>query len=93
MHRCRGALLTLQGTDDRAVPVEQSRAIVAAARQAGCPVAYLEFEGEGHGFRQATHIVRGLQAELAFLGRVFGFTPAGDVPALEIANADKLAGG
>jgi dipeptidyl aminopeptidase/acylaminoacyl peptidase len=93
MHRCRGALLTLQGTDDRAVPVEQSRAIVEAARRAGCPVAYLEFEGEGHGFRQPAHIVQAMQAELVFLGRVFGFTPPGDLPALEIWNAQRLKGG
>jgi len=76
MAGCHGALLTLQGTEDRAVPPQQSRDVVAAARAAGCRVAYLEFEGEGHGFRQQASIVRGLQAELDFLGEVFGFTPA-----------------
>jgi len=73
MGRCHGALLTLQGTEDRAVPPQQSRDVVAAARAAGCRVEYLEFEGEGHGFRQQANIVRGMQAELAFLGEVFGF--------------------
>jgi dipeptidyl aminopeptidase/acylaminoacyl peptidase len=73
MAGCHGALLTLQGSEDRAVPPQQSRAIVAAARAAGCRVEYLEFEGEGHGFRQQANIVRGMQAELAFLGEVFGF--------------------
>lgn len=86
MDRCRGALITFQGSDDRAVPPPQSREVVAAARAAGCPVAYVEFEGEGHGFRQAAHIVRALQCELAFLGRLLGFTPADDVPALAIDN-------
>ena len=76
MAGCHGALLTLQGTEDRAVPPQQSRAIVAAAREAGCRVEYLEFEGEGHGFRQQANIVRGMQAELAFLGEVFGFAAA-----------------
>ena len=80
MGRCHGALLTLQGTEDRAVPPQQSRDVVAAARAAGCRVEYLEFDGEGHGFRQQANIVRGMQAELAFLGEVFGFrasaTPA-----------------
>ncbi len=90
MDRCRGALLTLQGTDDQAVPVGQSRAIVDAARRAGCPVAYLEFDGEGHGFRQAANIVRGLEAELVFLGRVFRFQPDGNSPPLSIDNADRL---
>jgi dipeptidyl aminopeptidase/acylaminoacyl peptidase len=55
------------------VPPQQSRDVVAAARAAGCRVEYLEFEGEGHGFRQQANIVRGMEAELAFLGEVFGF--------------------
>ena len=90
MQHCHGALLTLQGSDDKAVPPSQSRAIVAAAREAGCAVAYVEFEGEGHGFRQAANIIRGLQSELAFLGRVLGFTPADAVPAIDIDNATAL---
>ncbi len=86
MDHCHGALLTLQGSDDKAVPPQQSRAIVEAARAAGCPVAYVEFEGEGHGFRKAENLVRAMQLELAFLGRVFGFVPAGDVPPLTLHN-------
>ena len=81
MGLCHGALLTLQGTEDRAVPPQQSRDVVAAARAAGCRVGYLEFEGEGHGFRQQANIVRGMQAELAFLGEVFGFQAKGGSPA------------
>lgn len=90
MGQCRAALITFQGQDDKAVPPDQSRDIVAAARLAGCPVAYLEFPGEGHGFRQGPNIVRAFQAELVFLGRVFGFSPAGDLPALDIDNAHAL---
>jgi dipeptidyl aminopeptidase/acylaminoacyl peptidase len=92
MAQCRAALITFQGSDDKAVPPQQSRDIVAAARAAGCAVAYLEFEGEGHGFRQAPNIVRALQAELVFLGRVFGYAPAGELPALEIDNEAALSG-
>ena len=88
MGQCRAALLTLQGSDDKAVPPQQSRDIVAAARAAGCAVAYLEFAGEGHGFRQGQNIVRGLQAELAFLGRVFGYTPAEALPTIHIDNLE-----
>jgi dipeptidyl aminopeptidase/acylaminoacyl peptidase len=90
MQRCRGALITLQGSDDRAVPPQQSREVVAAARAAGCPVAYLEFEGEGHGFRVAAHLVRALQAEWSFLARVFGFAPPPGVPPLAIDNEAAL---
>ncbi len=90
MAQCRAALITFQGGDDQAVPPQQSRAIVDAARAAGCPVAYLEFEGEGHGFRQAPNIARALRSEVAFLGRVFRFTPAGEPVPLDIANDAAL---
>ena len=43
------------------------------------PVAYLAFEGEQHGFRQAPNIIRALEAELWFYGQVFGFDPADDI--------------
>lgn len=90
MKRCHGALITFQGSDDRAVPPQQSRDVTAAARAAGCPVAYLEFEGEGHGFRQGPNIVRALQSEEVFLGRVFGHQPAGDLPPVDIDNEAAL---
>lgn len=80
------ALITFQGAEDRAVPPQQSRAITAAVRARGRPVAYLEFEGEQHGFRQAQNIARALDAEQFFLGRIFGFTPADPVPPVPIDN-------
>lgn len=86
-------LITLQGSEDRIVPPEQSRAIVAALRERGVPVAYLEFEGEQHGFRQAANIIRAHEAELYFYGRVFGFTPAGDLQPVPIWNLDPDDGG
>jgi len=79
-------LITFQGKEDRVVPPSQSRAIVDALRAKGVPVAYLEFDGEQHGFRKAENIVRATEAELAFYGRVFGFTPAGNLPEVHIDN-------
>jgi dipeptidyl aminopeptidase/acylaminoacyl peptidase len=73
-------LITFQGSEDKVVPPSQSRAIVAALQAKGVPVAYIEFEGEQHGFRKAENIVRSLEAELAFYGEVFGFRPAGTLP-------------
>jgi hypothetical protein len=52
------------------------------------PCAYLLFQGEGHGFRQADNIRRSLEAELSFYGQVFGFIPADDLPPL---NVERLA--
>jgi dipeptidyl aminopeptidase/acylaminoacyl peptidase len=78
----KAALITFQGSDDKVVPPSQSRAIVAALEAKGVPVAYVEFEGEQHGFRKAENIVRSLESELAFYGQVFGFKPDG-VPPLQ----------
>ena len=44
------------------------------------------FEGEGHGFRRADSIKTALEAQLFFLGEVFGFTPADELPAIVIDN-------
>jgi dipeptidyl aminopeptidase/acylaminoacyl peptidase len=76
----RAPLIVFQGSEDKVVPPSQSRAIVAALKSKRIPVAYIEFEGEQHGFRRAENIVRSLEAELAFYGQVFGFVPAGDLP-------------
>ena len=60
--------------------------MAAAVRAKGLPVALVVHEGEGHGFRRADTIVASLNSKLSFLGKVFGFKPAGDVPVLEIEN-------
>ena len=57
-----------------------------ALRAKGLPVALLTFEGEGHGFRQASTIRRTLEAELWFYGRIFGFEPADPIDPVEIDN-------
>ncbi len=90
MAQCRAALITFQGSADKAVPPQQSRDIVEAAKAAGCAVAYLEFEGEGHGFRRGPNIVRSLEHELVFLGCVFGYQPAEELAPIEISNAEAL---
>jgi hypothetical protein len=55
-------------------------------RRKGLPVAYIAYEGEQHGFHRAENIVRSLEAELYFYGRVFGFEPADRIEPVEIAN-------
>jgi dipeptidyl aminopeptidase/acylaminoacyl peptidase len=66
-------LIVLQGLEDEIVPPNQSEMIVDALRAKGVPVAYLPFEGEQHGFRQAPNIIRALEAELSFFAQLFGF--------------------
>ena len=84
--RMSSALILFQGAEDEAVPPNQAETMFEAVRAKGLPVAYLLFPGEQHGFRQARHIRRALEAELAFYGRIFGFTPADPIEPLEIEN-------
>jgi dipeptidyl aminopeptidase/acylaminoacyl peptidase len=77
-------LLVLQGRDDMVVPEAQAEQIVAALRARRIPHAYLAFEGEGHGFRQAANIRRSLEAEASFYAQVFGFTLADDFEPLKV---------
>ncbi len=84
--RLDSALILFQGADDKAVPPAQAEAMHAAAKARGLPVAYLLFAGEQHGFRRAETIRRVFEAELYFYGRVFGFTPAGEIEPVEIDN-------
>jgi dipeptidyl aminopeptidase/acylaminoacyl peptidase len=72
----RKPLLVLQGRDDLVVPEAQAQQIVEALRKRRIPHAYLAFEGEGHGFRQAANIRRSLEAEASFYAQVFGFALA-----------------
>ena len=79
-------ILLLQGTEDMVVPPEQAEMLAAAARRRGLPVALIMFEGEGHGFRKAETIKAAIEAQIYFLGRIFGFEPADQVPPISIDN-------
>jgi dipeptidyl aminopeptidase/acylaminoacyl peptidase len=82
----KAPMIVLQGSEDAIVPPNQSRMIVDALDERNIPVAYIEFEGEQHGFRQAKNIVTAIESELAFYGRVFGFVPNGEITQVEIRN-------
>jgi dipeptidyl aminopeptidase/acylaminoacyl peptidase len=79
-------VIFLQGLDDKVVPPNQAEAMVEALKSKGIPVAYLAFEGEGHGFRKAENVERALAAELTFYSRIFNLQPADKSPPLEIYN-------
>ena len=85
--RLDSSMLLLQGLEDKVVPPNQAETMYEAVRQKGLPVAYIAYEGEGHGFRQAETIQHSTLAELAFFGRVFGFVPADTVPDIEVVNS------
>jgi dipeptidyl aminopeptidase/acylaminoacyl peptidase len=79
-------VIFFQGLEDRIVPPNQAEMMVEALKKKGLPVAYITFEGEQHGFRQAANIKRSLDAELYFYGRVFGFEPADQIEPVAIWN-------
>lgn len=77
-------MIVLQGSEDVVVPPNQAEMIVAALEERSIPVAYLLFEGEQHGFRQADNIVAALEAEISFFAQILGFNLADDIPPVEI---------
>lgn len=79
-------LIFFQGLEDKVVPPNQAETMVAVLRAKGLPVAYVAFEGEQHGFRQAQNIKRALDGELYFYSRVFGFELADEVEPVVIDN-------
>jgi dipeptidyl aminopeptidase/acylaminoacyl peptidase len=84
-------LLLLQGLDDKIVPPSQSEQIIDALARRGIPYAYIAFEGEGHGFRQAENARRALESHLSFLAQVFGFELADELEPVEIENLERVA--
>ncbi|MBD3309239.1 prolyl oligopeptidase family serine peptidase [candidate division KSB3 bacterium] len=79
-------IIFLQGLDDKIVPPNQAEMMVEALRAKGLPVAYITFEGEQHGFRQAHNIKRALDAELAFYAHIFHFSVADPIDPIPIEN-------
>ncbi len=85
-NRLSAPVIFFQGLEDRIVPPNQAEMMVNALRAKGLPVAYITFEGEQHGFRQAANIKRALDGELYFYSRVFGFDLADQVEPVPIEN-------
>jgi len=79
-------IIFFQGLEDKVVPPNQAERMVQALRERSIPVAYLAFEGEGHGFRRAENIRRSLDGELYFYSRIFGFPLGEQVEPVEIEN-------
>lgn len=83
-------VIFFHGLDDPVVPPEQTEAMVAAMHERGIPAAYLSFEGESHGFRKPETVVRCLEAELYFYGRVLDLEIADAITPVEIRDASLL---
>jgi dipeptidyl aminopeptidase/acylaminoacyl peptidase len=84
--RLDSAMLLLQGLEDKVVPPNQATTMAEAVREKGHPVALIQFENEGHGFRAAETIKAAVEAELSFYAQVLGFTPADNIPVIPVEN-------
>ncbi len=79
-------VIFFQGLEDKIVPPNQAELMVQALREKGIPVAYVAFEGEQHGFRQADSIKRALESEFYFFSQIFGFEIADAIEPVTIEN-------
>ncbi len=78
-------VIFFQGAKDKVVPADQSQLMVDELKKNGVPVAYLEFENEAHGFREASAIRSSLLAEYEFYCRILGL-PSTEDTGLTIHN-------
>lgn len=79
-------VLFLQGLQDKVVPPDQAQAMVDALTARGIPVAYVTFEDERHGFRDAANIRCAIEAERSFYTQVLGIAGVDDREVLRIDN-------
>lgn len=76
-------VIFFQGLEDKIVLPNQAEMMVEALKEKGIPVAYIAYEGEQHGFRQAKNIKRTLEAELYFYSTIFNFECAEKIEPVE----------
>ncbi len=88
VNRLSCPIIFFQGLEDKVVPPNQAELMVTALRTKRLPVAYITFEGEQHGFRQAKNIKRSLDGELYFYSRIFNFPPADELEPVHIENLE-----
>ena len=68
------------------MPPNQAKNMFEALREKGIPTAYVAYEGEQHGFRQAENIKHALDTELYFYSRIFNFEAADLLEKITIEN-------
>lgn len=76
-------VIFFQGLEDKIVLPNQAEMMVNSLKEKGIPVAYITYEDEQHGFRQAKNIKRTLESELYFYSTIFNFECADKVEPVE----------
>jgi dipeptidyl aminopeptidase/acylaminoacyl peptidase len=63
-------MIVFQGLEDKVVPPELSRELVKSLQSRGIYHQYIEYPGEGHGFRNLETRIDALEKEAAFFNEV-----------------------
>lgn len=70
MDQVKSAMIIFQGLMDKVVPPSVAQEVIDVLRNTGVEHAYVEYEGEGHGFRQTETNIDAWGKELEFYQRV-----------------------
>ena len=85
-------MILFQGLEDAIVPPAQSEVIVEALKREGAAARLpRRSRASSTGSARPATSARSLEAELYFYGRVFGFTPAGEIEPVAIENLTERA--
>ncbi|NGX52733.1 MAG: Dipeptidyl aminopeptidase BIII [Candidatus Anoxychlamydiales bacterium] len=79
-------IILFQGEDDKIVPPNQAKLMFDALNKKKLPTAYLLFEKEGHGFRNAENIQKAIDSELYFYSKIFGLDLPDEIEPITIQN-------
>ena len=79
-------ILLLQGDEDAIVPPPQSEKMYLSLLHRGIPMAYILFEKEQHGFRQAANIKRAIEATAYFFSQILGYPLGETIEPVKIEN-------
>jgi dipeptidyl aminopeptidase/acylaminoacyl peptidase len=66
IERLQSALIVFQGALDKIVPPRVAHELIVALKKLGLAHSYVEYEDEGHGFRQKPNCIDSLMQELKF---------------------------
>ncbi len=70
MDQISSPVILFQGLDDKVVPPAVSHEVVQVLKRRGIDHEYVEYAGEGHGFRQAANRIDALNKEVQFYQRI-----------------------
>ncbi len=91
--RLRAPLLITHGSQDWRVPVAESRRFATKAKEAGLPVQYVEFEGQGHHIEGLGLQTMAYQVRFDFLKAVAEAATLAAAEATTTTKATTKAGG